>query len=285
MSRPSDKKHVIQFFSSPNLKDWKPETKIEGFYECPDLFELPVDGDAARKKWVLTAASSEYMVGSFDGTKFTPGDAQAPGPPWPRLLRGPNLQRPARKGWSASPDRLAASAFARNAIQSGDERAARIEIGWHTRWPPADLDTGPRARGLTGKKSTSRSVEAETSAENPLAGVAMELQDVFMVAEPGKATEIALTVRGIPVVYDVAKGELAVNGHRTALPVRDGKIDLRILVDRTVFEVFADNGRVYIPMPVIPKADDRTVGVSVKGAAVAFPVLEVHEMKSIWERK
>ena len=48
-------------------------------FECPDFFELPVDGDAANKKWVLTAASSEYMVGTFDGTTFTPETPKLPG--------------------------------------------------------------------------------------------------------------------------------------------------------------------------------------------------------------
>ena len=68
-------KHTIQFLTSPNLKDWTRMSHTDGFFECPDFFELPVDGDAANRKWVLTAASSEYMVGTFDGTTFTPGDA------------------------------------------------------------------------------------------------------------------------------------------------------------------------------------------------------------------
>jgi hypothetical protein len=84
-------------------------------------------------------------------------------------------------------------------------------------------------------------------------------------------------------VYNAAKQELMVNGHRTTVPLRDGKIDLRILTDRTAFEVFADGGRAYIPMPVIPKPEVRTINLSVKGDPVSFPVLEVHEMKSIWK--
>ncbi len=45
----------------------------------PDLFELPVDGDVTRSQWVLTAASSEYMVGRFDGASFTPETPKLPG--------------------------------------------------------------------------------------------------------------------------------------------------------------------------------------------------------------
>ena len=71
--------HTIQFLSSPNLKDWTRMSHTDGFFECPDFFELPVDGDAANRKWVLTAASSEYMVGTFDGTTFTPETPKLPG--------------------------------------------------------------------------------------------------------------------------------------------------------------------------------------------------------------
>jgi len=44
-------KRWIAFYTSPDLKQWKFESRIEGFYECPDLFELPVDGKPAQKLW------------------------------------------------------------------------------------------------------------------------------------------------------------------------------------------------------------------------------------------
>jgi sucrose-6-phosphate hydrolase SacC (GH32 family) len=71
--------HTIHFFTSPNLKDWTFSSKTDGFFECPDFFELPVDGDASRKKWVLLGASSEYRVGLFDGAKFIPESPKVPG--------------------------------------------------------------------------------------------------------------------------------------------------------------------------------------------------------------
>ncbi len=47
---------TLHFLSSPNLKDWtvvsQPEDFLAcpGFYECPDLFELAVDGNDANKQ-------------------------------------------------------------------------------------------------------------------------------------------------------------------------------------------------------------------------------------------
>ena len=79
----------IQLYSSPNLKEW---TFLSDFgaagvgrevWECPDLIELPVDGDPSRKKWVLVVSvdwsHEEYFVGDFDGTRFVESNLALPG--------------------------------------------------------------------------------------------------------------------------------------------------------------------------------------------------------------
>jgi hypothetical protein len=47
-------------------------------------------------------------------------------------------------------------------------------------------------------------------------------------------------------------------------------------------EVCASDGRTFVPMPFAPKADDRALSVTVKGGAVRFTALEVHELRGIW---
>ncbi len=59
-------------YNSKNLKDWSFESHITGFWECPELFELPVDNNPANKKWVMYGASGTYMIGDFDGKVFRP---------------------------------------------------------------------------------------------------------------------------------------------------------------------------------------------------------------------
>lgn len=59
-------------YTSQNLKEWKYESHVTGFWECPELFELPVDGNKNNTKWVMYGASGTYMLGSFDGKVFTP---------------------------------------------------------------------------------------------------------------------------------------------------------------------------------------------------------------------
>src|SRR5205814_1436495 len=60
----------IAFYTSPDLKTWQFQSRIEGFFECPDLFELPVDSNRAKTKWVLYAGDGQYVLGSFDGKTF-----------------------------------------------------------------------------------------------------------------------------------------------------------------------------------------------------------------------
>ncbi|HBX44723.1 2,6-beta-D-fructofuranosidase [Limibacterium fermenti] len=59
-------------YTSSDLKDWKYQSHVTGFWECPELFELPVDGNPENTKWVMYGASGTYMLGSFDGKVFTP---------------------------------------------------------------------------------------------------------------------------------------------------------------------------------------------------------------------
>ena len=77
----------IRFYSSPDLKTWTqtgefgPAGSTEGLWECPDLFPLPVEGDAATRKWVLIVnvnpggpvggSGCQYFIGDFDGKTFT----------------------------------------------------------------------------------------------------------------------------------------------------------------------------------------------------------------------
>ena len=63
---------AIAFYTSPDLKDWELQSKLDGFFECPEIFELPIDGEASNTRWVVFAADAKYVIGRFDGKKFTP---------------------------------------------------------------------------------------------------------------------------------------------------------------------------------------------------------------------
>jgi fructan beta-fructosidase len=69
-----DKEHGrnVAIYTSRNLKDWELQSHLPGYFECPELFELPVDGDENNRKWVVFGADAQYAVGDFDGKTFTP---------------------------------------------------------------------------------------------------------------------------------------------------------------------------------------------------------------------
>jgi levanase/fructan beta-fructosidase len=77
----------MQFYSSPNLKEWTFESSFGreygnhgGVWECPDMMQLPVRG-TGQQKWMLVCNinpggpfggnATQYFVGQFDGHKFT----------------------------------------------------------------------------------------------------------------------------------------------------------------------------------------------------------------------
>jgi len=275
-----DKKHTIHFLTSPDLKEWTVRSKIDGFFECPDFFELPIDGDPARRKWVLTAASSEYMVGSFDGEKFTPETPKLPGHRGKGFYAAQTFSdvpakdgRRIQIGWLQAPS--PGMAFNQAMSVPMELRLRMTPDGPRLAWAPVK-----EMSALRGKERKSGRISLTNS--DATIGDSAELVDLETVFEPGKAT-VTFAVRGVAVVYDGPKQELIVNGHRVKAPLRDGRIDLRILADRTALEVFASDGLIYVPMPVIPKAEARSVVVDVAGTA-EFLTLSNWELRSIWKR-
>jgi len=80
--------HNLVLFGSADLIHWEhlsnfgPHGARGGYWECPDLFELPVVGKEGETKWVLQSdlnpgsiaggSGGQYFVGEFDGTRFIP---------------------------------------------------------------------------------------------------------------------------------------------------------------------------------------------------------------------
>jgi beta-fructofuranosidase/levanase len=92
--------HKVRFYGSTNLKEWTllsefgPAGATGGVWECPDLFELPVQ-DTGEKRWVLAVnmnpgsiaggSGGQYFVGQFDGTRFV-ADKDSLGQPTPEFV-------------------------------------------------------------------------------------------------------------------------------------------------------------------------------------------------------
>jgi sucrose-6-phosphate hydrolase SacC (GH32 family) len=132
---------------------------------------------------------------------------------------------------------------------------------------------------------------------NLLSGFEGDLFDIEADIELADADRVGFRIRGLEIAYDVttktltsgwaaydAKERGLISGESSAgLEANDGRIQLRILVDRTSIETFANNGEVYMPQDALPKDGQAgTLEFFVEGGEAKIGLLAVRELESIW---
>jgi len=269
--------------SSKNLKQWAhlQDIKLAGSGECPDFFELPVDGDPANTRWVFWGANGRYLLGSFDGRKFT-GQTES--------LESVVGNYYAAQTWSDIP--------------KSDGR--RIQIAWMAKgeFPempfnqqmsiPCELTLRTFAEGirlclvpvrevkkLRGKLYSSKDVPLKPG-ENLLCGISGKLFEIESEIELGKAREVGFTLRGTPVVYNIREKTLSCKDKKVNLTPIDGIIKLHILVDRTSIEIFANDGRVSMFLCFPLDACNTLLEIFARRGQANIKSLNVWKLKSIW---
>ena len=135
---------------------------------------------------------------------------------------------------------------------------------------------------LHGKRHT-RKDQVLKPGDNVLSRIKGELLHIRCTLAPDSAQEMGLVVRGVPVTYDVAKGELRCLDKTAPLKLEEGRISLEILVDRVAIEIFANDGRVYMPMGILLEEDNRSLETFVRGGSAKIRDVEIFELRSAWE--
>jgi len=238
----------ISFYSSEDLKSWQKHSWIEGYYECPDLFALPTDGDSNRIRWVLTCASGYYQIGEFDGSRFTPESPRLPGPAGGKTELGPAAY--AAQTFSNHPD------------------GHRVQIAWGlvdtADLPFSQLITFPTVLSLRttpeGVRLCREPVDAIQSLRthtydihagplttspllSDLKSEAWDIESVIRVG--GVAFQILVRIGDDDYVYQPVSQMLTGPKGAMSIPLNDGRLKLRILVDRTTVTIFGDRGQAY----------------------------------------
>lgn len=316
--------HKARIYGSADLKQWHsvsefgPAGAIDGQWECPELFELPVEGES-QKRWVMKiglnpgalqgGSGEQYFVGQFDGTRFI------------------NENPPSQTLWTDyGKDCYCALTF------NGLPKSQPVSmIGWMSNWQyAADLPTSPwrgqmtvpRELGLRRTPEGIRLIQKPTrilqqqQAEHQsieeanieklnekLAKSRLTEDHTFeleAVLDAGDAQELGVHLQdrngGVIIVgYDRTAGKLFVDRTRSGrvdfskdFPARTeaplhligSALQLHLLVDRNSLEVFADNGRIAMTNLIFPAAGEIKLEAYAKDSKVKKVHLDLWELKS-----
>ncbi|WP_029904878.1 glycoside hydrolase family 32 protein [Prevotella sp. 10(H)] len=265
-------------YTSPNLKDWKYESHVTGFWECPELFELPIDGNPANTKWVMYGATGTYMLGSFDGKVFTP-----------------------EKGKYQYTTGLIYAAQTITNMTDG----RRVQIGWgrvsHPGMPfngmmclPTELTLrttkeGPRLFNVPVKETEQLFTPAgnwtslTTDKANELlkefySADCLRIKTKFKLSH---ATSAGFNLFGQKIIdYDMNSN--TINGRfYSPEDMTSMELSADIYIDRTTIEVFIDGGVYSYSMGRRPDSNNKE-GLHFWGHNIDIKNLEVFKVKSIW---
>lgn len=268
----------VVVYTSDNLRDWSlqsrfgPAHAVDGVWECPDLFPLRVQG-TDETRWVLVVSLSpggiaggsgaQYFIGDFDGATFVPE----------RLTDSTDL---ADYDWlDYGRDYYAPVSF--NDAPDG----RRLMIGWASNWQYAGhTPTHPwrSAMSLVREIELIRDGNGRLRvSQEPVLPVGIVGVDVFDVSIPCRPTDrtaivltgeesvdrVVITVDGDDrsITFDrTQSGDVTFHSDFPSVnwaPLPDDfavEIDLRIIVDASIVEVYAAGGLVTFTEQVYPSA-------------------------------
>lgn len=275
---------TFALWASPDLKKWESVGTVvmPGCAECPDMFEVPVEGRSGGRKWVFWSATrGAYLVGRLEEGCFVPESEM-------RYSLADGAHGYAAQTWSGIPQ----------------EDGRCIQIAWfNLQVPgmpfngfmtfPCELTLRSTKEGLSlffnpvreiaslrEKRHAWRSIVLRDEVV-PIA-VAGELLDLEAAFEIGSSKEIAIHVHGVSVTYDVSRNVLSCNGVAQPLSPEEGRVKLRLLVDRTSIEIFGNDGAAYMPIGVIREQADIGLDIFARGGEAVLTSLVIHELRDIW---
>lgn len=267
-------------YTSGDLKNWKYESHVTGFWECPELFELPVDGNKNNTKWVMYGASGTYMLGDFDGKVFTPESG---------------------KYYFTTGTIYAAQTF--NNIPSDDGR--RIQIGWcrisHPEMPfngmmslPTELTLKNTKDGIRLFSRPVKEVEQLFTLENHWNALSSDeannemkkyysagLLRIETTIKLSHATSAGFNLFGQRIIdYDMNSN--LINGvFYSPEDMTSMELTAYIYIDRTSVEVFIDGGKYSYSMERRPDENNKE-GFHFWGNNISVKDLKIYSVKSIW---
>ena len=269
-----NKERLYHIFTSTNLLSWRDEKHpIRNSYECPDFFQLPLDGDRSRMKWVLVRGDGKYSVGEFNGVEFTEEttrfDSDA----------GPNFY--ATQTWENSPGgRRVQMAW----MQGGTYPAMPFnqQVTFPRELTLRTTPEGPRLFRQPIRELESLHDGEQTWTNRTLnAGQSLPLApsgDLFRVQAEVSIDEgatLTMNVRGTKMIF--TRQSMACG----AKPVPISSLaNFEVLVDRTSVEAFANDGEASMSKCFLPT--ESGLSVRATGGRATIQRLKLNHLKSTW---
>lgn len=305
MSLYMDKDFDFGLFSSSNLRDWEQLSTISAdrIAECPGFEPFALDGDKTKRKWVFSGANGNYVVGTFNGKEFKPETGTIVGD------YGNNFYAP--QIWSDNPDGRKIQ-IAWMPTNRYPDMPFEQQMNF-----PTELELKTTPEGIRLLRTPVREIknlyDAEIKfqkslsgqAENPLSELKGDCYDFDLEIDVKKSSSFELGVRGATIHYDAVKKILRCGGQaeksgfppdhwmafvrtnvnetnnmgEAKLAAVDGKIKLRVLVDRTTVEIYANDGLVVITSCFRPN-ETRFYALSSNGEINVNA--SIHALQSAW---
>ena len=270
----------VAIYTSTDLKEWTEQSHLQGYFECAELFELPIDGDEKNTRWVVFAADARYATGDFDGKTFKPeheGKHQVHWGPYyaSQCFSGDPEGRVIQVGWA----RLKMPGMPFNQAFTLPTRLTLRKTPDGIRMfanPVKELEKLRKASPveLKNKKLTAQEPSLKVDAKS-------DLVDVILKVKKGTAGKVILQAGKLRTTYDF--GSQKVDG----MPARmEGDVaSIRMVVDRPMHEIVGGNGACYKTSGGGSEGKPiGTVSVTAEGGDATIEFLGVYELKSGWKK-
>ncbi len=310
----------VRLYGSKNLQQWELLSEFGGAgvadkevqWECPDLFELPIQNQLGKKRWVLIVninpggaaggSAGQYFVGNFDGKTFTNDN-----PKDTKLFV------------DYGKDFYAGVTF--SDIPKTDGR--RILLGWMSNWDyagkepttpwrtaqsiPRELKLQQTPAGLRllqtpiielqklrGAAITKRNLVLTEKMQSIASGETIEMHGEFAVEKNASAffrlqsgsSETLIGYENGQMFIDRTKSDNVdfdpqfTGRHEVSLQSQQGKIKLHVFVDRSSVEVFGNDGAAVLTDRIFPNSSTQNIELRGAGKCLA---LNIWQLKSIWK--
>jgi sucrose-6-phosphate hydrolase SacC (GH32 family) len=270
-----NRERLYHIFTSTNLLSWRDEQHpIRNSFECPDFFQLPIDGDTNRMKWVLVRGDGKYSLGEFNGVEFKEETPQF------ESDAGPNFY--ATQSWENAPGgRRVQAAWMRGGVYP--EMPFNQQVTF-----PRELTLRTTSEGPRLFRQPIRELALLHDGEDLWSNRTLRANETLALAPSGdlfrlqveanldEGATLTLNVRGSKVTF--TRSSMSCSTKPVALSTLT---DFEVLIDRTSIETFANSGAASMSKCFLPTESALTLRVT--GGQATIKQLKLIRLKSAWK--